>query len=213
MNEQIKRRLRKTAILAAAGLLIGAGIGFYQIQNETARVVEKPGTIEPMAGGAQVGGAFELVDHNGRAVTETDFGGSYKLIFFGFTYCPAVCPTELQKMTKVLEALGDDMGQIEPLFISVDPERDTPKVMRDYVLQFHPSITGLTGNRAQIDQVLENYKVYATKVESEFMDGYMMDHSAFMYLMSPDDELITIYPTEDTAEKIAKDIENRLKTG
>lgn len=208
----LKQRLKKTAILAVVGLAVGGGIGFYQIQNETARVVEKASTIEPMAGNVQVGGPFALTDHHGRDVTEADFAGAYKLIFFGFTYCPAVCPTELQKMTRVLEALGDKANMIEPLFISVDPERDTPEVMREYVMQFHPSITGLTGSREQIDKVLEAYKVYATKVESEFMDGYMMDHSAFMYLMSPDNQLVTAYPSDDTAETIAKDINKRLSS-
>lgn len=200
-------------MLAAFAFVIGGGVTYMQMNSETARVEQKMGRVEPLAGGAQVGGGYSLIDHNGKAVSEANYSGSYKIIFFGFTYCPAVCPTELQKMTRVLDILGEDGGDIEPLFISVDPERDTPDVIRDYVMQFHPSITGLTGSRAQIDTVLESYKVYATKVESEFMDGYMMDHSAFMYLMSPDDVLITLYPTEDTAENIAKDIKNRLITG
>ncbi len=203
-----KQRLKRTAMMAAAAFVIGGGIAYMQVNSETARVVEKSSTIEPMAGAAQVGGAFELVDHNGKTVTEADFAGSYKVIFFGFTYCPAVCPVELQKMAKVLDSLeGTD---IQPLFVTVDPERDTVDVMKGYVEQFHPDIVGLTGSQAQIDAVMESYKVYATKIESEFMDGYMMDHSAFMYLMSPDDALITLYPTEDTAENIAKDIKNRL---
>ncbi|GJL85787.1 MAG: electron transporter SenC [Micavibrio sp.] len=194
--------------MAAAAFVIGGGIAYMQVNSETARVVEKPSTIEPMAGAAQVGGDFELVDHNGKTVTQADFSGAHKIIFFGFTYCPAVCPVELQKMAKVLDAL--DGTDIQPLFISVDPERDTVDVMKGYVEQFHPAIVGLTGNRAQVDAVMESYKVYATKIESEMMDGYMMDHSAFMYLMSPDDALITLYPTEDTAENIAEDIKNRL---
>lgn len=204
----IKQRLKRTAMMAAAAFVIGGGIAYMQVNSETARVVEKPSTIEPMAGAAQVGGDFELVDHNGKTVTQADFSGAHKIIFFGFTYCPAVCPVELQKMAKVLDAL--DGTDIQPLFISVDPERDTVDVMKGYVEQFHPAIVGLTGNRAQVDAVMESYKVYATKIESEMMDGYMMDHSAFMYLMSPDDALITLYPTEDTAENIAEDIKNRL---
>ncbi len=204
----LKQRLKRTAILSAIALVIGGGIGFYQIQNETARVVEKAGVATPMAGGAQVGGGFSLLDHNSKAVTEADFAGKYKLIFFGFTFCPAVCPTELQKMARVLDQLKE--ANIQPLFVSVDPERDTADVMKGYVAQFHPAIVGLTGSRAQVDKMLEGYKVYASKVENDMMDGYMMDHSAFMYLMGPDDALITLYPAQDTAEQIAEDIKKRL---
>ncbi|HBR68691.1 MAG TPA: SCO family protein [Rhodospirillaceae bacterium] len=204
----LKARLKRTAILSAIALVIGGGIGFYQIQNETARVTQKASSVAPMAGGAQVGGGFALIDQDGKEVTENDYAGRYKLIFFGFTFCPAVCPTELQKMARVLDQLENP--NIQPIFITVDPERDTAQVMKGYVGQFHPDIVGLTGSREQIDKVLADYKVYASKVENDMMDGYMMDHSAFIYLMSPNNALITLYPAQDTAEQIAEDIKKRL---
>ena len=211
IDTMFKKRLKRTAILASFAFVIGGGIAYMQVNSEPVRVVQKAGRIEPMAGAAQLGGGFSLTDHNGKAVSQADYAESYKIIFFGFTYCPAICPVELQKMAKILDQLEDT--NIQPLFITVDPERDTIKVMKSYVEQFHPDIVGLTGSRAQINTVLENYKVYAAKVENDMMDGYMMDHSAFMYLMSPNDELITLYPMEDTAENIAKDIKSRLNAG
>ena len=127
-----------------------------------------------------MGGDFTLVDQDGKTVTQADFADSYKLVFFGFSYCPSICPTELQKITLVLGDLGDEIAnKITPIFISVDPERDTPEQLKQYVVQFNPRLVGLTGTPEQIEAVTKSFRIYATKVENDMMDEYMMDHSSF----------------------------------
>ena len=160
--------------------------------------------------GAPVGGPFSLVNAAGESVTNNTFANKYKLIFFGFTWCPSVCPTELSKMADVLDLLGAEANKIAPLFITIDPERDTPAIMGEYTSKFDPRIIGLAGSRDQINTVLKSYKVYAAKVPSE--DGnYTMDHSSFMYLMSPDDQLLTLYRAEEKPSGIVADLRPRLK--
>lgn len=145
------------------------------------------------------GGPFTLTDQNGKTVTEKDLSGKYRLIFFGFTYCPAICPTELAKITNAMKGLGDQAANIQPVFISVDPERDTPEKMKSYVSLFHPSLIGLTGTSDQVKQTLKAYKVYAAKVQDDGMSDYTMDHSSFIYFIGPDDRLLHIFKTQDTA--------------
>lgn len=203
MTPEIKKRLKRTAILSAIALFIGAGFGVFQVQNESAQVISKSAQAVP---GTQVGGPYALTDHNGKAVTEKDYTAPYKLIYFGFTYCPAICPTELQKITQTMKLLGPEEAQVQPIFITIDPERDTVDVMREYVKLFHPRLVGLTGSRAQLDEVLKNYRVFANKVQNEDNTDYTMDHSSFIYLMNADNELISIYRTEDGADMIVADI-------
>lgn len=210
MNTDIKHRLKRTFFIVLVGVAIGAAWGLMEAQNQPAMVVQKQVTyVEPMAG-VVVGGDFTLLDENGEIVTHNDFAKNYKLIFFGFTFCPAICPGELQKMSAILEALGADAQKIKPIFVSVDPERDSPEVIKDYMTLYDSRITGLTGTPDQIESIKANYRVYATKIENDMMSDYMIDHSAFMYFMSPDDKLITLYPLQDDAENIAADIRKRL---
>jgi len=156
------------------------------------------------------GGAFTLVNHNGKTVTQDDFSDTHKLVFFGFTYCPAICPTELQKITLILGDLEEEISsKITPVFITIDPERDTTEQLKQYVEQFHPRLVGLGGSPEQIAAVKKSFRVYATKVENEMMDEYMMDHSSFMYFMDHDNKLVAMYPSTDTAEDVADDIRVR----
>ncbi len=232
------RAIRLITFLAI-GLLIGFGIVNYQknrsMEQDIAGEEEisslstasgdagadegSAGTIlkptetapDPAMPGVQIGGAFSLTDHNGKAVTEKDYAGSYLLVFFGFASCPEVCPTELQKIAQVLELLGEEKAaKIQPLFITVDPERDTPEALKAYVAEFHPKLVGLTGTAEQIEAVKKAYRVYASKVQMEGMEGYMMDHSAFTYFMGPDGANIGIYPAKDTAEQIAEAIKGKI---
>lgn len=225
----MKNRIGRWIILLFVGFGIGSGIGYYQAQNElddgvialspdaqslNATILKKPkskiSTNAPV-GSSDIGGAFSLIDHNGKAVTEADYSNSYKLVFFGFSYCPAVCPTELQKVAAVMDQLGERAAEVIPIFISVDPERDTADVMKKYVEQFHPSLVGLTGSMKQIEGVKDAYKVFATKVENDMMDEYMMDHSAFLYFMDKENKMIALYPSKDTAANIATDIQERFE--
>lgn len=220
MKSSVLRRI--IFVLIATGLV---GIAAYQMQeraldggvtelksgNGAVTILKKPVTVSANNGAnAQgIGGAFSLVDQDGKAVTDEDYAGSYKLIFFGFTYCPSVCPTELQKMTLVMNQLGDKAKKIIPIFITVDPERDTPEQVKSYIAHYHPKMVGLTGTPEQIDAVEKSFHVYAKKIKNEFMDGYMMDHSSYTYLMGPNDELVAIYPVSDSAQDIIADIERR----
>jgi protein SCO1/2 len=159
-----------------------------------------------------IGGSFEMINQEGDVVTQADFADDYKMMFFGFTNCPGICPGELQKMAAVLEALGPQAPKIQPLFISIDPDRDTPDVLKEYVELFHPRIVGLTGSREQVEDIKKNFKIYASKVEMEHMgkDNYMMDHSTFTYFFSPEGELLLVFDMQDTADQIASEIRTVL---
>lgn len=128
-----------------------------------------------------VGGPFTLTDQNGRTVTQADLKGQPSLLFFGFTHCPDICPSTLYEVTQMFEALGKD-ADVRAVFITVDPERDTRQVMKDYLGSFDPRIIGLTGSKEQIDAVTRAFRVYARKVEQKDTD-YTMDHTAMVYLM------------------------------
>jgi protein SCO1/2 len=212
MNDQTKARLKRTALLSLLALIVGSGVGYIQIQMAKAPSIT--GDAPMAVAGADIGGPFTLVDQNGKTVTEKNFGGQYKLIYFGFTYCPAICPTELQKISATLKNIEknqpDLAAKIQPLFISVDPERDTPAVLKEYVSLYHPRLIGLTGSQAQIDAVKKDYRIYSAKVESENSTDYTVDHSSFIYFMGPDDTLLGIYRSTDDAEMITKDIRKQI---
>ena len=157
------------------------------------------------------GGSYTLTNQDGETVTDKDFRDQYRLLYFGFTYCPAICPTELQHINTVLKELGDHADRIQPMFITVDPERDTAEVMKQYVSLFHPRLVGLTGTVEQIKDVTKKYKIYAAKVKDESMHEYTMDHSSFIYFMGPNDTLLQIFKIDDPIEKIVMEVENVLK--
>ena len=131
-----------------------------------------------------VNGAYELVDHFGHPVTERSYAGRFQLIFFGFTHCAVVCPRELSKLTQVLELLGDEVAQLQPLYVSVDPARDTPARMRTFLAAYHPSFVGLTGTAAQVARAKANFRVFAAqKPDASAPDGYVVPHTAISYLL------------------------------
>lgn len=186
-----------------------AAIWLYALENQPSRV--KTETI----GEALVGGPFTLTDHLGQTRSEKDFAGKYMLIYFGYTYCPDICPTDLSKMTRTLEMLKDKGGAkkaelVQPLFITVDPERDTSEQLNDYVSNFHPRLIGLTGSKELIEKAKKAYKVYAIKVDADGNrrndikgDDYLMDHSPQTFLMGPDGKFIRFFRFSETAPQIA----------
>lgn len=196
------QRLKRIFFTTISALCLAALIAFVMVRMETAA----PRDIVA----DNFGGPFTLIDHTGRAVTEKDFARKYRLIYFGFTYCPAICPTELAKMAKTLNALGPDADVITPLFITVDPERDTQDVMAKYVEMYHPRLIGLTGTPEQIKQTAKEYKIYYAKVEGPAMTEYTMDHSSFIYFMDPDENLVAIFRADDDAETMVTKIRERL---
>jgi protein SCO1/2 len=152
---------------------------------------------------SSIGGPFTLTASNGQSVTDKDFRGEPTLVFFGYTHCPDVCPATLFEMSEVLRALGPDK-KAAALFITVDPERDTPAVMKDYLSSFDPRIVGLTGSRDAVDPVLKEFRVYSRKVQGEGAD-YTMDHTALIYLMDKQGRFVRPFrvdrkPAEAAAE-------------
>jgi protein SCO1/2 len=164
-------------------------------------------------GQVMIKGQFTLTNHRGRVVTEKGFQGKWQLVFFGYTFCPDVCPTTLSVMAQVLDLLEDDAKRLAPLFITVDPERDTPQVMADYVEAFHPNIVGLTGTSDQIKQAAQSFRVYFGRTEKpDAPGGYLMGHSGYMYLMAPGGLFEAVFSENiHTPEKIAEQIQQRMK--
>ena len=163
-------------------------------------------------GEADVRSKFTLTDHTGSAVTEADFVDRWQLVFFGFTYCPDICPTTLAFMASVLDLLGEEADRVAPLFITVDPERDTVPVMAEFVSAFHPRLVGLTGSAEQVAAAAEEFKVYYEKLEDESApDGYLMAHSGYIYLMRPGGRFEAVFREGDQPpEQLADEILERI---
>jgi len=166
--------------------------------------------------GTLPGGPFTLVDHTGRTVTDKDFRGSFLLVFFGYTHCPDVCPLTLVQVSATLKSLGKDARYVRPLFITVDPERDTPEVLASYVKAFHPAIIGLTGTPEQIRAVTKAYKAHYAKVplktdKVSHPSHYSVDHGAFTYLMGPDGNFLEVFGFRTSPEKMADKIREAMK--
>jgi protein SCO1 len=158
---------------------------------------------------AAIGGPFELADQTGRTVTEKSMQGHPTLVFFGFTHCPDVCPTTLFEMSEVLRAMGKDGDSVNTYFISVDPDRDTPAAMKDYLSSFDPRLRGLTGSSEQIAKVLSEYRVYAKKVPLKDGD-YTMDHTALIYLMDRDGRFVSPFNLNRKPEDAASELKRYL---
>jgi cytochrome oxidase Cu insertion factor (SCO1/SenC/PrrC family) len=159
-----------------------------------------------------VGGPFELTDHTGKPRTNSDFRGKLMLVYFGFTYCPDVCPTDLQAIGLALDKLGTAADSVQPLFITVDPERDTPQHLAEYVPMFHPRLIGLTGSAEAIRKAADAYKVYYAKVDPPKGDGgyYTVDHTAFIYLMDREGNYLGFFPPGTSADRMVEIIRPRL---
>lgn len=160
---------------------------------------------------AAISGQFSLVDHTGKSVTDEDFRGEWLLVFFGYTYCPDVCPTTLATIAAVMDELGQQAENVRPLFVTVDPERDTPEVIADYVSAFHPRLVGLTGSVQQVGSAAKSYRVYFAKADQDGnSDDYLMDHSGFIYLINPKGEFEMNFSHRASVEKISKTIRELL---
>jgi len=173
----------------------------------------KPGGAVINTAGADIGGSFTLTDTSGKRVSDKDFRGRYMLIYFGYSFCPDVCPTELQAMGRALDLLGPAAEKIVPVFISVDPARDKGKELADYVRAFHPRMVGLTGARADIDAVTKAYRVYY-KLGAPSKAGatdYLVDHTAFVYLVGPDGTLAALLRGGSGPDALAQGIRSVLR--
>jgi protein SCO1/2 len=157
-----------------------------------------------------VGGPFALIDHAGTLRTEQDFQGKLLIVYFGFTYCPDVCPADLQNIGLALDQLGAAGDKVQPLFVTLDPERDTPAHLAEYVPTFHPRLIGLTGDAAAIRAAADAYKVYYSKVTNEGGSDYTVDHTAFIYLMGTDGKYLGFFPPGTAPERIAEVLRQQI---
>jgi cytochrome oxidase Cu insertion factor (SCO1/SenC/PrrC family) len=157
-----------------------------------------------------IGGPFALTDQNGTRRTDADFRGKLMLVYFGFTYCPDVCPTDLLQMALAVDQLGPAGEMVQPVFITLDPERDTPEHLKQYMPLFHPRFVGLTGDAIVIGAVARAYRVYYKKIEWDDRSEYTVDHSAFIYLMGRNGEYLGFFPPGTSADQLAEDMRPRL---
>jgi len=177
LADKINRRI---VLIAGGAVCIAVGVAYVALDRPapTRQAVQ-----------STIGGPFSLVDHNGNSVTDQSFLGRHMLVYFGYTYCPDVCPTALTDMGNALDMLGDEAKHLTPVFITIDPERDTPEYLREYVQHFHPRLVALTGTVDQVKAVTKVYGVYSAKVyedpEKKDPDDYLMDHTSVIFLMGP----------------------------
>jgi protein SCO1 len=170
----------------------------------------------PPLAGAKIGGPFALTDQNGRAVTDASYAGQYRIMYFGYTFCPDVCPVDVQNLAaglKTLEARDAALAKrITPIFVSVDPARDTPVVLKQFVGAFDPRMVGLTGSPDAIAKIAKEYGVYYAKGEATPGGGYMVNHSRQAYLMGPDGKPLALLPQDGTPAAIADEIQRWAKS-
>ncbi len=221
----MKRVLLRTLGLAAIGAMLGGLLGYMEVSTMETKTIK---TLNPEIVAAEtenapaetkpitsIGGEFELVSEDGKTVTNQDFADKNKLVFFGFTNCPDVCPAALEKVGDVMEGLGEDANSLVPIFVTVDPDRDTTVALAEYTDQFDPRIVGLGGNQEQIDAVVDAFKVYAAKdmetaVQTDEGEQYMMLHSAFFYVMNPENELLKVLKSEEPVDELVAGIKSVL---
>lgn len=194
----------------------GAGLVYYYDREKKRHIEDITNASTsvkqgPSVGKAAIGGPFSLIDHNGKPVTEKDFFGKWTVVYFGFTHCPDICPDELQKLAAAVDKIKETHGiEIVPVFISVDPERDTVEQVGEYVKEFHPNLIGLTGSPEEIKKTARAYRVYYMKTEEEGSD-YLVDHSIVMYLMDPKMDFVKFFGKNNDIDMLAGGIIKEIK--
>jgi protein SCO1 len=175
----------------------------------------KPVSEEPPLAGARMGGPFTLINQDGKSVSEKDFAGKYRLMYFGYTFCPDVCPVDVQKLLQGYslfeKADAKAAARLQPIFISIDPQRDTVPVVKQFVTAFHPKLVGLTGNEAQIAEVAKRYAAVYQRGEGGTKDAYLMDHSRTAVLYAPDGSPVALIPQDGTPQAIADEFQRWVK--
>lgn len=164
-------------------------------------------------GTAAIGGSYELIDFDGKTRTDKDFLGQWILLYFGFTHCPDICPDEIEKLVKVVDKIDADkeLPNLQPVFITVDPSRDTPKAMKQYCEEFSPKIIGLTGSKEKIDEACKNYRVYYSKGPEDEDGDYIVDHTIIAYLLNPKGEFVEYFGKNKTYDTLVYEIKEYMK--
>ena len=199
MKRQIHAAMARALVLIA--FLLFCCCGFARAADEQSSATEMMEDL--MYGRGTVGGPFTLTDQNGQKRSDSEFRGKLMIVYFGYTFCPDVCPADLMAITQALDALGAAAKGVQPVFITVDPERDTP-LLKDYVAAFHPSLVGLTGSAEEIRKVANSYKAYYRKVPGERKGEYSIDHAGVIYLMGRDGEYLGFLPPQTAPEKLTE---------
>ena len=200
MNSKTRRLINLALALALGGTLVLGGVLLGTILRLR---VTTPGTVTT-SGTATIGGPFTLVATNGQNVSDQTYRGKWALIYFGYTYCPDACPTALNSISVALEKLGSDAGNVQPLFVTVDPKRDTRDVMIEYLKPFDKRILGLTGTKDEIDSVIKKFHLYVSQDKSETVgDDYLVSHSSYIYLMDPQGTFVDVIQGNAAGDAIA----------
>ena len=189
----------------AAGLLGAVPVAHAQSERSAGELMDAV-----MWGKEPIGGPFTLVDHTGKPRTDADFRGKLMLVYFGFSFCPDVCPTDLMAIGQAVDKLGPGGDAVQPLFVTVDPDRDTPARLADYVPFFHLRLLGLTGDAAQIRDAARLYRVFYAKVAIEGAAEYTVDHSGFVYLMDRDGKYLGFFPPGTPSDRMVAVIRAHL---
>lgn len=204
-------QLRSRAAVAA---LVGAGLWgcWWWVDREKQQQLQRR-RLSQLKKVALGQGDFSLLDHQGRRRTKRDFLGQWVLLYFGFTHCPDICPDELDKLSAVVAALDRDasLPPVQPLFITVDPERDTVPALARYVRDFHPRLIGLTGNSEEVQHAGRDYRVYASAGPKDEDGDYIVDHSILIYLVSPDGLFLDYYNRMKNQDQITQSVRNHIQ--
>lgn len=204
--------------LGVTGVVVLSMLGAYyyaRSKKEAARDKTRRAEI----GKAKIGGTFDLIDHTGKPRTSEDFLGKWILLYFGFTHCPDICPDEMEKMAKVYDTLKADrasskknsfIGEVVPLFITVDPDRDQVPQVAEYIKEFHPEMVGLTGTEEKIKQACKAYRVYYSAGPKDDDEDYIVDHTIIIYLIDPDGQFIDYYGQTKTADQVAASVKLQM---
>lgn len=197
------------------GLTVGTGAGlvwWYNHEKEQKlEDISREGKSSVVVGQAAIGGPFDLIDHTGKQFTDKDLLGQFALLYFGFTWCPDICPEELEKIAAATDKTEKLTGvQVVPVFLSVDPQRDGVQQVRDYVKEFHPRMIGLTGPYERVGAAAKAYRVYFSKTQDSD-DDYLVDHSIITYLINPEGKFVTFYGKNFTADEMARNISDHVK--
>ncbi len=200
---------RKLHISVAA--LVIAIFGFGAWLNLRQNQPADNGPVSGMVVNASIGGPFNLIDHTGKPFTNETLVGDYALIYFGYTFCPDVCPTELGKIAVALDLLDKDGDHVRPVMITIDPERDTPEVLAEYVPLFHERLIGLTGTDEDVREVATSYRVFYRRFEDPSYTYDLMDHTSFIYLLAPSGEIIAMFRYGTPPEEIANAIRHHMR--